>query len=285
VTPVRERNPLALEVLTVAFALSLWVAIGSVVLAVAEGLDEHPVRRLTVGLALVAGFAVALLARERVSATLVARPWLVVPVAAAQILLATVDQPVGGPYVAVSLTSLGVAVAVARACTVWLCVAVLLAVYLTAVLLARSPSAIVEDDAVGTVLGAAVSYPFAALFFLGLRRLVVRAVSDVTGTLEGLRQGALPVGDALDAALRGTSTPLLLAEGSPARLTPTEITTIEGLASGRNAKRLARERGVALTTVRTHIRNAKRKTRTKTIPQLVALTARADWPELDGRDR
>ena len=58
--------------------------------------------------------------------------------------------------VAVSLTSVGIAVVVARAGRVWLCVAVLSASYLVGVMLERSPAELSAEGQVGTVVAAAV---------------------------------------------------------------------------------------------------------------------------------
>src|SRR5277367_982403 len=68
---------LPLSVLTTAMCLSLWVAFGSLVLAVIDGLGADPVRRLGVGTVLVLGAGLALWWRRRVCALLGKRPWLV----------------------------------------------------------------------------------------------------------------------------------------------------------------------------------------------------------------
>ena len=65
---------LPLSVLTTALCLSLWVAFGSLVLAVADGLGVDPVRRLIVGVVLVLGTALALWWRWRVCAVVVDAP-------------------------------------------------------------------------------------------------------------------------------------------------------------------------------------------------------------------
>jgi DNA-binding CsgD family transcriptional regulator len=58
---------------------------------------------------------------------------------------------------------------------------------------------------------------------------------------------------------------------------------MEGLASGRAPKQLAHQWGASLATVRTHIKNAKRKTGARTLYELAAMTARPDWPDLHDR--
>lgn len=75
---------------------SLWVAFGSFVLALADDLGSHPVRRVLIGLLLVLVGALALWQREAVCAALRVRPWLVVPLAAAQLGAAALDGLLAG---------------------------------------------------------------------------------------------------------------------------------------------------------------------------------------------
>jgi DNA-binding CsgD family transcriptional regulator len=56
------------------------------------------------------------------------------------------------------------------------------------------------------------------------------------------------------------------------RLTTTERVVVERLADGQSAKQVAAERGVSVATVRTQIRDAKRKTGARTINELIALS-------------
>lgn len=85
--------------------------------------------------------------------------------------------------------------------------------------------------------------------------------------------GPLPL---LPAPAAATPTPMV-------RLTTTERRVVEGLASGNAPKQLAHQWGVSLATVRTHIMHAKRKTGARTLSELAAMTAQADWPNV--RDR
>lgn len=57
-------------------------------------------------------------------------------------------------------------------------------------------------------------------------------------------------------------------------LTNKEHDVVLGLAKGRAPKQLAADGGVALATIRAHIQSAKRKTRARTLTQLVAITSR-----------
>jgi DNA-binding CsgD family transcriptional regulator len=280
------------DVLVIALWLSLWLASGSLVLAIANGLGPHPVRRLLIGLLLVCVSAAALWRREIVGAWLRARPWLVVPVAAAQLSAAVIDGLLKGPYVAFSMTSLALAVVVARPRTVWLCVALLDAGYALAITLDQTPAALVRHGDLSGVLGALLGYPFAALIGLGLVRLFTRFLANVEPTLDAMRHQADPaLTPALGRAIeRGEQARHRLPPGPAASppapssgLTAAERRVVEGLASGSAPKELAHRWGVSLATVRTHIKHAKRKTGARTLAELAAMTAQADWPNV--RDR
>lgn len=278
----REQDRLALDVLTVALGLSAWVAFGSLVLATVDGLGEHPLRRWLIGAALVSASVLALVERRRVCDALGRRPWLVVVVAAAQIAAACLDQPVGGAFVAVSLTSIGLAVVAARAATVWACVAVLVAGYALAVFPGHSPAQLADDGDLGGVLGVLLSYVVIALLLLGLRRLFKRFADSAEEILLAIRAGAPTLTPALAQAVAHPGGPLLLtaAPAAPVRLTPTEIRVVEGLAAGSAPKQLAREMNVGITTIRTHIKHAKRKTGAHTLRELAGLATHAGWPDL-----
>jgi len=264
-------------------ALLLWVAFGSFVLALADGLGPDPARRIGIGLALVLVSAVALWRRELVCASLRARPWLLVPVAAALLGMAIADGVLGGPYVAFSLTSVGVAVIVARTRTVWLCVALLDAGYAAAVLLEHSPATLARERELGGAIGALLGYPITALIFLGLRRRFTRFVAAVQPTLDDIRDGAPALTPALTRAIAGAPLALPEAPAAHVRLTPAERRVVEGLADGSAAKELAHRWDVSLSTVRTQIRHAKRKTGARTLRELAAMAADPDWPDIGGR--
>jgi DNA-binding CsgD family transcriptional regulator len=275
---------LARELLAVALGLSLWVALGSFVIAVAEGLGPRPALRLLSGVLLVAGSAVGLWRRDRVAAVLRARPWLVVPVATAELGVAALDGLLDGPFVAFCATSVALAAVVARPRTVWLCVAVLVAGHATAVLVERAPAALVRSGDLDGVLGALCAYPCTALVALAFVRLYAGFVGRIEPTLELLRAGAPALTPALTRAIEqgGGRRPLALLP-APRRLvclTPKEIEVVEGLASGRAPKELAHHWGVSLATVRTHIMHAKRKTGARSLPELAALTGQPGWPDV-----
>lgn len=272
------------EVLTAALALSLWLACGSFVLAIVDGLGANPERRFGIGLLLVALYAGALVARVRVCAWLRARPWLVVPASVILLGVIAIDGVVGSPYTAVSLTSIGVAVVTARARTVWLCVAVLVAGYLLAVLPSRSLAELSDAGELGTVVGALVGYPVAAVLLLGLRRRFLRLIDHVQPTLQAIRDGAPASTPALQRALQGDRIGLP-AGPPPAPLTPTERRVVEGLADGLTPKQLAFDWGVSINTVRSHISSAKRKTGARTVRELAGMAALPAWVEADALER
>jgi DNA-binding CsgD family transcriptional regulator len=272
-----EQGRLALDALTVTLGLSAWVALGSLVLAIADGLGEHPARRAALGALLLAACVLGLLRRGAVEERLRRQPWLVVVVAAAQILAAVLDEPIGGAYVAFSLTSIGLAVVAARTRTVWLCVAVLEAGFLAAVLSQHSLHQLAADGELGGVVGVIVSYPVIALLLLTLRRLFTRFSASAETIVLAIRAGAPVLTPALAAAVAG---PRLLSPGRATALTPAEVRAVEALASGRAPKQIALDQRVSLSTVRTHLKHAKRKTGARTLRELAALAKHPDWPRV-----
>ena len=278
-----NESGLPMDIFGGALALFLWVASGSVILAIANGLGDHPARRLAIGLGLVAGSALMLWQRDKAAGVLRARPWLVLVLAAAELGAAAADGLIGGAYVAFSLTSIGVAVVVSRARTVWLCVAWLELLYVAALLASSSPASLVDDGHLGDALGKMVGYPVAALLFLGLRGCFTRFVGGVDAKLEDIREGSPAFTPALGRAIHGA--PLALPPGAPIDLTRNERRVVEGLAAGSAAKALAREWGVSLATVRTHIMNAKRKTGARTLRELATFPSRPDWSPRDQDER
>jgi DNA-binding CsgD family transcriptional regulator len=263
------------DLVSVALALALWVVIGSFVLALAGDLGPHPARRVIVGVFLVALSACAVWQRRAVCLAFRDRPWLVLPLAATQLAAAAFDGLLVGPYVAVSMTSIGLAVIVARTRTVWLCVALLDVGYAAIVFSTHSPAQLARDAQLDGVVGALLGPPFMALALLGLTRLFTRFLQSIDATLDDLRLGGPALTPALTAAVGGGRVPLALPPPrSPlGRLTPAERRVVNELASGRAPKEIAYGRGLSLQTVRTHIKRAKHKTGARTLNELVAMTA------------
>lgn len=273
------------DLLTAVLALSLWISSGSLLLACVQDLGPHPVRRVAIGLLLACATATALWRRRWVERVLQARPGVVVLIAVAQLAAAIADGLVGGAFVSFSLTSIGLAVVAARTRTVWLCVSVLVAGYSAALLATHSPSALADDGDLGGAVGAIVSYPVAALLFLGLRVRFTRFEVGVEATLGDIRAGGPAFTPALGGAMGHPPLALPAGRSAQARLTVTERRVIEGLAAGIAPKQLAYEWGVATSTIRTHIKNAKRKTGVRSLRELAALPARPDWAgSADGDD-
>lgn len=273
---------LPLDILTGGLALALWVASGSLVLAIANGLGDHAVRRLSVGLLLVCASAAMLWRRDVVASVLRQRSWLVLLLAGGELTAAIVDGVIGGAYVAFSLTSVGVAVVAARARTVWLCVALLEVGYVLAVVAEGSLASLGEQGELGGVLGAMIGYPVAALLFLGLRRRFARFIDAVDMTLRDIRLGGSAFTPALGRAIGGN---LAAPPAAPApRLTPKERFVVERLAAGSAAKEIAHQSGVSLATVRTQISSAKRKTGARTLRELASHSSRPEWSQSGGSD-
>lgn len=288
VTPgdVVLRHGLSSGVLAIAIGLSLWIAAGSVALAVLSGLGDHPSRRLLVGIAIVSSFVVALWRCEAVSAAMRVRPWLIVPFSVAMIGIVCIDGATEGteisPYLAITLTPIGLAVVVARPLLVWLCVALLEAGFVAAVLIERANASLgAPEPTAASLLGAFLGYPFAAIVLLGVGRLFTRFIANADAHLERIRHGGLTLTPALTHSLllgAARQVALLDAPSPFAALTPREIEVVEQLARGGRPKQLARSWGVSLATVRTHIKHAKRKTGARTLPELAAMASRPDWP-------
>jgi DNA-binding CsgD family transcriptional regulator len=278
-----RRERLSAALFTVALLLSLWVALGSLVLAVADDLGSHPLRRVLIGLLLVVVSAWALWQRTAVCAALRAWPWLVVVIAAAQLGAAALDGLLaGGIYRAFSMTSIALAVAVARPRTVWLTTALLSIGYAGAIFSGHSPAALARSGQLDGVVGALLGYPFVALVLLGLTRLFARFMASADRVLVAMHDGAPALTPALQRALQaGPQRPLALPPAPAVALTGAERRVVAGLASGRAPKELAHRWGISVGTVRTHIKHAKRKTGARTINELVAVAARLDRPEAD----
>lgn len=274
--PIPDDHRLPADLLTVALGLTLWVGTGSMLLTIVDGLGEQPARRLAVGAALVGATALALVRRDAVTAALQRRPALVVLVAAAQIAGAGIDGVVGGAFVAFSLTSIGLAVVVARARTVWACVLVLEAGYLAALAAqGHTVAQLADEGQLGGVIGAAAGFPVAAALFLVLRRRFVRFLAGVDETVLEIRADRRGFTPALGRALRDE--PPLTLPVPAVNLTPAERRVVEALAGGLTPKQIAYAWGVKISTIRTHIKHAKVKTGARTLPELATFPTRPDW--------
>jgi DNA-binding CsgD family transcriptional regulator len=95
--------------------------------------------------------------------------------------------------------------------------------------------------------------------------------------LDGLRHGAPATSPGLTALFAGRPVLALPAPPSPtpARLTPTEREVVKMLGAGHRAKQIALSRGVKLSTVRSQVKAAKRKTGARTLSELVAIVVEA----------
>jgi len=97
------------------------------------------------------------------------------------------------------------------------------------------------------------------------------------GIVRDLRNGGAATTPAMTALFAGR--PVLLLDpptrNPGARLSPTEHDVVASLAAGRRPKQIALQRGVAISTVRSQIKAAKRKSGARTIDELVAVA----WDE------
>ncbi len=276
-------------VLAIALGLALWIAAGSLVLAIADGLGDDPLQRLLVGLALVALIGVGLWRRDTLCSALLARPWVVAALCVVVMALVAVDGVTEGkqvgPYLVVTVTPLGIAVVVGRFRQVWLCVALLEACFVVAVLAERAAAGTTARTA--SLLGAALAYPFAALVAVGLASRFKRFIGNTEHTLAEIRDGAPSLTPELTrAVLLDAGRPIALLEApSPLeQLTPTERQVVDALTGGTRPKQIAFAWGVSVAAIRKHIRNAKRKTGARTLPELAAMSARHRLPHPGGED-
>lgn len=95
-------------------------------------------------------------------------------------------------------------------------------------------------------------------------------------TIAGLRRGAGATTTAMTALFRGEPVLLLPPSTRPAavaaRLTAAEREVVALLADGHHPKQIAQKRDVAISTVRSQIKAAKRKTGSRTIEQLIVVS-------------
>jgi DNA-binding NarL/FixJ family response regulator len=110
-----------------------------------------------------------------------------------------------------------------------------------------------------------------------------RTPANAARELADIRAGSYAFTRAPGGAMQGA--PLALKPGCPGVLTRMERSVVEGLAAGLAAKQLAHNRGVSLATVRTHIKNAKRKTGARTLRELATFPSRPDWLGHDDDER
>jgi DNA-binding CsgD family transcriptional regulator len=268
--PASEQAPLRL--LTLGASLSMLVAAGGLLQALASGLGPHPATRLAIGLSLLALSSAALLFRKRVLGVLRYSPRAILLVAAAQTALVSLDGLPGSPYFASCLIPIGVAM-IAGPSLSWLCAGVVDGVLILAMAGAGpSPS---FDGGAGTAIGALLAPPASTLVLATLARAYERTVEWVA---EQMAKSAVPP---REDPVRGLLPPAAF-EDDPAapwaELTPAEMRAASDLARwGMNA-RIGHERGVSESTIRNQVGAAMKKTGCRTRLQLAALTAHPAWP-------
>jgi DNA-binding CsgD family transcriptional regulator len=114
---------------------------------------------------------------------------------------------------------------------------------------------------------------------LALVTLVRRFMTQLPSSLAAVRRGEPAITPRLAAAVRMPGQ-LLLERASAAAviapLSPAECKVLDLLAAGRAPKQAARDLVLSVTTVRSHLASAKRKTGARTLEQLVALYSEAN---------
>lgn len=274
----QERAQLQQAILGTTLWLCLWVATGNLARALAENDGRPGARSVLLGLGAVTILAAATLRSRGLALWIAGRPPALFLVGAALLAIPILDGIQHSPHVSLALTSIGAAVVVARARTVWLLVAMLMALHTAALVAQAPPAQFWNGSALGGIAGALVSYPIAAAMLLAVRAVISHAISAADQIVTGI--AGWPSRSQIQAS-KGSRWPRRLLPPGPLRLSglsPRERLVVEALASGSIAKQIARDWGVSVTTVRTHIRNAKRKTGAATLPELAALTASPDWP-------
>jgi DNA-binding CsgD family transcriptional regulator len=259
--------------LTLAVGLSILVASGGLLQALASGLGPHPTTRLAIGLSLLALSCSALLLRARALQLLRDSSWLILPIAALQMAFVSFDGLPGSPYFASCLIPIGVAM-IAGTSLSWLCAGVVDGVLVLAIV-GAGPSPSFAGGA-GTAIGALVAPPLSTLALA----TIARAYAGITERI-AKRMAESDVSQPPDLPIQRQ---LLAAptEDEPAApwaaLTPAEISAAAGLARWGKTALIAKERKVAEKTIDNQLADALRKTGCRTRSQLAGLTAHPAWP-------
>jgi DNA-binding CsgD family transcriptional regulator len=90
----------------------------------------------------------------------------------------------------------------------------------------------------------------------------------IESVLDDIRDGGPTFTPALGAAI---ALDIAALPAARPRVTTAERRVIEALAAGKTPKQMAHDWGVSMATVRSHIRNAKRKTGARTLPELASM--------------
>jgi DNA-binding CsgD family transcriptional regulator len=270
--PEIASTQLSRRLLTLGIGLSMLVAGGGLLQALASGLGPHPNTRLAIGLSLLALNSGVLSFRARVLRLLRDWRWAILLFAALQTAVVSLDGLPGSPYFASCLIPIGVAMLAGPSLS-WLCAGVVDGVLVLA-MVGPGPSPSFTGGA-GTTIGALVAPPISALALTTLTRAYERttvwisermaesAISQPTEVLTQ-RPAADPPGDEPPAPW--------------AELTPAEIRVAGGLARWGKTALIAKERELSTSTIDNQLAEALKKTGSRTRSQLAGLTAHPAWP-------
>lgn len=265
--------------LTLGAGLSLLVAAGGLLQALASGLGPHPAARLAIGLSLLGLSCGALLFRARVLSVLRDSPPAILLVAALLTAFVSLDGLPGSPYLASCLIPIGIAM-IAGPLLSWLCAGVVEGVFVLAMVGAGpSPS---FDGGAGTAVGALLAPPASALALATLARAYERTTEWISGRMAESSVSESP----------GVPIQRLLPAAAPAEepaapwagLTPAEAGVARDLAGLGTTGQIALARKVAESTIDNQLAAAMKKTGSRTRPQLAALTAHPAWPQSHDED-
>lgn len=273
VDPEPDAGQVSRQLLTLGIGLSVLVAAGGLLQALASGLGPNPAFRLAIGLSLLALSSGALLLRAPLHSVLRDSGWVILVVAGVQTAFVSLDGLPGSPYFASCLIPIGIAM-IAGPGLSWLCAGVVDGVLvLTMVGLGPAPS---FEGGAGTAIGALLAPPASVLALTTLTRAYERATRWVA------RQMAEPTAPSLgDVPIQRLLPPAPIDE-APAPwvgLTPAEMEVARALARLGTTGQIALEREVAWSTVDNQLAEAMKKTGCRTRLQLAALTAHPAWPE------
>jgi len=270
---------LSRRLLTLGIGLSVLVAAGGLLQALASGLGPHPSARLAIGLSLLALSCGVLLFRVHALRLLRDSPWVILLFAALQTALVSLDGLPGSPYFASCLLPIGIAM-IAGTSLSWLCAGVVDGVLiLTMVGAGPSPS---FAGGAGTAIGALVAPPVSVLALATIARAYESATKQITEWMAGLAVSPSP-----DVRTQRLLPAAPLEEEQPppwVELTPAELRAAAGLARWGKTALIAHMFGVAEKTIDNQLEEALKKTGCRTRSQLAGLTAHPAWPKVPDED-
>jgi DNA-binding CsgD family transcriptional regulator len=223
------------------------------------------------GLLCLGAWGLALAGYKRVTRVLQHRPWLLVAAAAASAVPIALDGGANSALLDVPMPLVWLAAIVASArLTIATGVTVALAFLGASLAAGLTPSELVSGSHSYGVITNALDAPLLAVAGILLAGTFRALLARGDAWLEHVRRGALASTPAIGKLILGQD-PLLLLPGTSSTLTDSERAVVDMLAEGLAPKEIAALRGTKESTVRFQIKQAKKKTGTRTINQLVAI--------------